>query len=109
MKKFRLFAALGILAVIGWGAFRVFYVASERLAVGKVEGYEIVACETVHSLGSLLSRDARGGFYRIYNSSGDKVFELFSNGFAFDVVITSADQVEFQLNSGETHLWAKPQ
>lgn len=108
MKKLWLSAAALAFFALSLGALRIFYVGGEPLLVGKVGEYDVVACETVHSFGSLVSRDARGGYYRIYNRDGDKVFEVFSDGFAFDVVITSDDQAEFQLHSGETKFWGRP-
>jgi hypothetical protein len=46
---------------------------------------------------ALWARDDEGGYFRVFDSKGHKVFEVFSKRFAFDVVLPEEDQVEFQL------------
>ena len=98
-----------LVLLLGLGSTKVFYMGSQPIDLGKVDDFQVLACETKHSFGSFVSRDARGGFYRIYDDENQKVFELFSDTFAYDIVITSADQAEFQLASGEIYFWKKPQ
>ena len=107
--KIRLwFPILMSLIVLGLLAVKIFYVGSEPLLIGNVGDYKVVSCETKHSVGSLFSRDARGGFYRVYDAEGGKVFELFSDSFGFDVVTTGSQSAKFQLDSGDTHWWGLP-
>lgn len=108
MKRARPTLAILGFAVICWGIFKVSYLGVASRVLGNAGGYEVVACETWHSFGSVVSNDGRGGFYRIYDPEGRKVFELFSDAFAFDIVITSAQEAEFQLNSGEIKVWTRP-
>ncbi len=59
-----------VLIAVGLLAVRISYVGSKPLLIGRVGDYSVVSCETKHSIGSFLSRDARGGFYRVYDAEG---------------------------------------
>lgn len=76
---------------------------------GTVGEYRIRAYQTMHDPNplALFANDADGGYYRISDKNGDKVAEIFSENFAFDVIIPSADQIEFQLLGG-TLIWKTP-
>ena len=108
LMKRNLIIAGVVTTLLSLAAFKVFYLGISQFSIGHVGSYEIVACKTWHSLGSVISNDARGGFYRVYDSEGEKVFELFSDAFSFDVVLTSEQQIEFQLDSGEIKFWTRP-
>ena len=108
MKK-SLFIGVALIAVLIYVGLKVLYFGVERRHLGDIKGYEIVACKTWHSFGGIISNDARGGFYRIYDSNGQKVFELFSDSFAFDhVLVGSNGVVEFCLDSEVIELWRTP-
>lgn len=87
---------------------KVLYIGVRQIPVGKVGSHEIVFCWTWNSLGSLISNDGRAGYYRIYDKRGKKVFELFSDTYAFDIVLGGEKKAEFQLDSGETKFWSPP-
>jgi hypothetical protein len=107
MRK-SLFIGAALIAVLICIGLKVLYFGVERRHLGNVGSYEIVACKTWHSFGGIISNDARGGFYRIYDSDGQKVFELFSTSFAFDHVMGSDSGAEFHLDSGVIEFWRRP-
>jgi hypothetical protein len=89
-------------------ALKVLYFGVRQIPVGKVGSHEIVFCWTWNSWGSLISNDGRSGYYRIYDKEGRKVFELFSDRYAFDIVLGGDKTAEFQLDSGDTKYWSPP-
>ena len=52
-----------------------------------------------------MSNDGREGYYRIYNQKGQKVFEIFTDTYAFDIVLPSKNEVEFQLDVSNSVFW----
>ena len=102
-----LFFVLSLIIVCA--GIKLCYLGWEDYRFRNAGDYEVVAYKTIWHPYSLLvtSRDADGGFYRIFDKDGHKVFELFSKSFNFDVVITSDEGVEFQLDDG-THYWRIP-
>ena len=81
------------------------YIGVRQIPVGKVGSNEIVFSWTWNSWGSLIANDGRAGYYRIYDSDGQKVFELFSDTYAFDIVLPGKREVEFQLDTVESVFW----
>ena len=105
MKKIQIITGVVVILVISIASLQIFYFGRNERLLGHVGTYKVISCETWHSVSSLISNDARGGFYRIYDSEGKKVFELFSDTFAYDIVITSAQKAEFQLDASELKFW----
>ena len=97
-----------IVSLLSLAALKVLYVGVRQVPVGKVGNNEIVFCWTWNSWGSLIANDGRAGYYRIYDKEGQKVFELFSDTYAFDIVLGGEKKAEFQLDSGETKFWSPP-
>ena len=98
-----------IASLLSWAAVKVLYVGVRQIPVGKVGSHKIVFCWTWNSWGSLIASDGRTGYYRIYDKEGQKVFELFSDTYAFDIVFGGEKKAEFQLDSGETKFWSPPE
>lgn len=71
--------------------------------------HEVVFHKTVNSWNPLAfqASDGTAGYYRIFDKRGLKVFELFTDSHAFDVVLTGSKKVEFQLD-GRTVVWRVP-
>jgi len=101
-------AAILLITVV-FAAFKLVYLGWKYDDFGQVGEYRIMAYQTMHDPNPLALRanDADGGYYRIMDKDGRKVVEIFSKHFAFDVVIPSEDQVEFQLLGG-TLIWKTP-
>ncbi len=86
-------------------ASKVLYFGVRQVPVGKVGDHTIVFYWTWNSLGSLLTNDGREGYYRIYNQDSQKVFELFTHTYAFDIVLPGEKDVEFQLDTVKSVFW----
>jgi hypothetical protein len=97
--------ALFVAAILGLATLKILYLGGRQIPVGKFGSHEIVFSWTWNSWGSLIANDGRAGYYRIYNSEGQKVFELFSDSYAFDIVLTGKREVEFQLDTVESVFW----
>ena len=97
--------AVLVAAFIGMAAVKVLYLGVRQIPMGKVGDHKIVFCWTWNSFGSLISNDGREGYYRIYNQDGKKVFELFTDTYAFDVVLPGKKEVAFQLDTMENVFW----
>ena len=104
---------IGMLAVVLAGSAyfcaKALYFGWELRNEASVGGYQVKAFKTVASIDprAFMARDADRGYYRIFDKGGRKVFEIFSDSLNFDVVTSSDQGVEFQLDSG-THTWTLP-
>lgn len=106
MKHINHWLSIAIVAVIfGFVALKILYLGVRQIPVGKVGSNEIVFSWTWNSWGSLIANDGRAGYYRIYDSDGKKVYELFSDTYAFDSVLPGEREVEFQLDTVESVFW----
>ena len=105
-----LILSLCLFVITGLIGIKFCYLGWENYRFDKVGDYEVLAYKTIWHPSVLIvdSNDADGGYYRIFDKDGKKVFELFSSGFNFDVVLTSDEGVEFQLDNGKTHYWKRP-
>ena len=61
--------------------------------MGNVGDNQIVFCWTWSTLRSLISKDGRDGYYRVYSPDGQKLYELFTDTYAFDIVLPGETQV----------------
>ena len=111
LRKYRWL--IGILAIVfassAYFCAKALYFAWELRTEASVAGYQVKAFKTVASIDprAFMAHDADRGYYRIFDKGGRKVFEIFSDSLNFDVVISSDEGVEFQLDSG-THTWILP-
>jgi hypothetical protein len=94
-----------VATILGLAALKFFYVGVRQMPVGKVGSHEIVFSWTWNSWGSIIANDGRSGYYRIYNKEGQKVYELFSDTYAFDIVLPGEKEVEFQLDTVKSVFW----
>jgi hypothetical protein len=74
---------------------------------GKHGEYVVRAYQTLHHIDprAVFVNDAAGGYYRVFDKNGDKVFEAFSAEFAFDIVIPGKSRLEIQFARGDTLVW----
>ena len=106
MQKSLLIIGFLFLTILSVSAFKLFYMGYNKRTI-KASDYELAEVQTLHAPLGLYFPEERSGYYRIYDSDGKKVYQLFSDSLAWDIVITSDQQVEFQLNNGETLYWRK--
>ncbi len=105
-RNTRIFLGVIIAAgLLGFAAVKVLYLGVRQTPMGKVRDHRVVFCWTWSSLGSLVSNDGREGFYRIYDEDGQKVFEQFTDTYAFDIVLPGETEVEFQLDATDSVFW----
>lgn len=98
-----------IVILIASGCLKTFYLGVERYPIGTIGTFIVYFDRTVwtfHPYAFLLWKDGDsiGGFYRIYDENGRKVFQLFSSSFNFDVILLRDNQVEIQ--SSKTYVWS---
>lgn len=109
--KYRwLFGTLAVvLACAAYFCAKALYFDWELRNEASVAGYQVKSFKTVASIDprEFMARDADRGYYRIFDKNGRKVYEIFSDSLNFDIVISSEEGVEFQLDSG-THTWTLP-
>ena len=94
-----------VLSLFSLAALKVLYFGVRQTPVGNVGNHKVVFCWTWNSLGSLISNDGRVGYYRIYDPDVRKVFELFTDSYAFDIVLAGEKEVEFQLDTTSSVYW----
>ena len=104
---------IGMLTVVLAGSAylcaKAFYFGWELRDEASMGDYQVKSFKTVASIDprAFMARDGDRGYYRIFDKSGRKVYEIFSDSLNFDMVISSSEGVEFQLDSG-THTWTIP-
>ena len=88
---------------------KAFYFGWELRDEASVGGYQVKSFKTFASIDprTFMTRDGVQGYYRIFDKGGRKVFEIFSDSLNLDVVTSSSEGVEFQLDSG-AHTWTYP-